>query len=333
VTHLLSAAAPNVAERIYRARLPNVRIGQKLTGYLDEKTVARIDRLGREHPERDIDIGYRAWHAEPWLGEHGQFKVQIAERTVEAAKEMPKLRIDISTAEDAVLLGDDWLRFLLRCRTVLGAEGGASVLDRDGTIRERTRAYLAETNPGATFEETRQACFAQEDGGLDLFCIGPRHLEACATGTCQILVEGGYQGILRKDFDYIAVKRDFSNLGDVLRGLDDHTHVRETARRARLSVVDSGRYSYRRFVRETEKWLLPWTVRWPFARGNSRLQQKRIAEAITRNEEIHAFAKHEAEVLFADRVAYEHSQEPEWVEERRLAAQIAARTGIQLDPD
>ena len=333
VTHLLSAAKSAMAEMIYRRRLPNVTLGQKLTGYLDDATVARIDRLGAAQGARTIDVGYRAWRAEPWLGQHGQLKVEVAERALDAAADMPGLRIDVSTAPDAVLPGDDWLRFLLRCRATLGAEGGASVLDRDGSIRARTQAYLADATADASFEAVRRACFPDDDGKLDLFCIGPRHLEACATGTCQLLVRGDYQGILRENVDYLPIERDFSNMKEVLGALADDRLVRETAQRARRSVVESGRYSYRRFVAQTEAWLLAGSEPASLTRRNSRTEREAIAAAIARHDDIYAFAKYEAQTLFLDRRAYEHSKRPKWIRERWRAAKLAARTGIHLNPD
>ena len=46
--------------------------------------------------------------------------------------------------------GDDWYRFLARCRYTIGMEGGSSILDRDGSVRACVEARLAE-QPDATF--------------------------------------------------------------------------------------------------------------------------------------------------------------------------------------
>ncbi|MDQ3919765.1 MAG: hypothetical protein M3348_14960, partial [Acidobacteriota bacterium] len=181
-----------------------------LTGYLDERTVRRVGRLARRAPARDIDVGYRAWHAAPWLGRHGQLKVRVAEELRKAARGRP-LRLDLSTGQGDTLLGDEWHRFLLRCRYTIGAEGGASVLDRDGSLKRRTEEYLAE-HPQASFEEVEAACFPGLDGFLNLMALSPRHLEACATRTCQVLVEGRYNGVLEAGRHYIELKKDFGNI-------------------------------------------------------------------------------------------------------------------------
>jgi hypothetical protein len=217
-----------------------------LTGYLDERTVRRIRKLERRAPVRDIDIGYRAWHAAPWLGRHGQLKVRVAEE-LRAAAQGAGLRLDLSTGEGDTLLGDEWYRFLLRCRYTVGAEGGASILDRDGAIKERTERYLAE-HPGAGFEEVEAACFPELDGFLNLMALSPRHLEACVTRTCQVLVEGEYNGVLEAGRHYIELRRDFSNVGEVVELLRDEGLRERIVELAYREVVESGRYSYGRFV-------------------------------------------------------------------------------------
>ena len=51
-----------------------------LTGYLEPRTVRRIGQLAAEGVARSIDVGYRSWQPEPWLGRHGMLKGWIAER-------------------------------------------------------------------------------------------------------------------------------------------------------------------------------------------------------------------------------------------------------------
>lgn len=252
VTHVGTCAYPEDWPKIYRhlGGRP-VTFRTVLTGYLDEATVRRIDRRKSAVRRRDIDIGYRAWRAEFWLGEHGMHKVWVADRFKRPA-ETAGLKTDISLRNEDVLAGDDWFDFLLRCRSTLGVEGGASVLDSAGTIKQRVDAYVAD-NPGATFEETRAVCFPNDDNRLRLACISPRHLEACATETCQLLIEGRYNDILEPGKHYIVIKRDYSNLPEVMRALHDHERLAGIARKAYDDLVRSGRWTYRRFVAELER--------------------------------------------------------------------------------
>jgi hypothetical protein len=243
-----TAAEPERAAIYERVDRERTRFCRVLTGYLDERTVDRIGTL-EQSAERTRDIGYRVKRHNPWVGRHGVRKGEIADVFARAAAERG-LSADISTDDDDVLFGDDWYRFLLSSRYTIGAEGGASILDRDGTLMERTNSYVAE-HPDAGFEEVEAACFPGRDGSFALFALSPRHLEACATRTCQVLLEGDYNGVLRPGEHYIELREDLSNLDAVLDSIerDDELHT-EIVERAYTDIVASGRYTYRRFVEQ-----------------------------------------------------------------------------------
>ena len=111
--------------------------------------------------------------------------------------------------------------------------------------------YLAE-HPDASFEEVEANCFPGADGGLRYFAISPRHLEACATRTAQVLIEGSYNGILRPGEHYIELRRDFSNLDEVLDLIESDAERARLTEAAYRDVVASGAYTYERLVREVE---------------------------------------------------------------------------------
>jgi hypothetical protein len=118
--------------------------------------------------------------------------------------------------------------------------------DRDGRIRARVDAYVLE-HPGASFEEIERACFPGLDGTFDYRAISPRHLEACATRTVQVLVDGSYNGILQPGTHYIPVRADFDNISEVVSQVASHEGS-EIAERAYRDVVASGRYTYEAYV-------------------------------------------------------------------------------------
>jgi hypothetical protein len=238
-------AWPVVYPSLDRSR---VRLEQVLTGYLDDRRVARIDDIVAGTPARPVDIGYRAWEAHPWLGRHGMLKTRIAQAVSEAGPRHG-LRLDISTAERDQIVGEGWFAFLARCKATVGVEGGASICDRDGSVKAATEAYLAR-HPGASFEEIEAHCFAGRDGELPLSVLSPRHLEACATRTCQILVEGDYNGVLRAGEHYLPLRPDLTNLDDILDEATDPARRAAVAERAYRDVVASGAWSYNRMVRD-----------------------------------------------------------------------------------
>ena len=250
ITHVLTCAEESDWHVIYdRIDRESVSFRTVLAGYLDHETVERVVKR-KNGTKKDIDIGYRAWKAEYWLGEHGTHKVRVAEIIGEAASRRG-LKTDISLREEDVLAGDAWLDFLLRSRATIGAEGGASIIDRRGEIKMATDNYLAE-HPGASFEEVRDNCFKGEDHKLGLTCISPRHLEACVTGTCQLLVEGRYNDILKPWKHYIPIKRDYSNVEDALDVLGDDGLIAKITSAAYEDIVASGRWTYDKFIGEIE---------------------------------------------------------------------------------
>lgn len=249
--HGVFSVAPEAEwEKIYRGvDFRRVQFFRVLTGYIDEDKQRMIEGLARADRQRDIAIGYRtAGKPYFWFGRHGYLKQQIADAFLERATARG-LPVDISTSNRDTITGDDWYRFLMRCKYTIGVESGTSVLDWDGSIHEKTQAYAAR-HPQAEFAEVEAACFPGMDGGCNLFAVAPRHLESCITRTCQILTKGEYQGVLRPNVHYIEIEKDLS---DVDRALDlvasDHLRT-EMVERVYRDVVASGKYTYRRFVEE-----------------------------------------------------------------------------------
>lgn len=253
ITHILTVSFEEDWHKIYdKIDFNKVSLKTILTGYLDPGTLKRIKKRKVKVKTRDIDIGYRAWKAEYWLGEHGMHKVWIANIFNKASKER-KLKTDISlqTNYEYALKGDDWFDYLLRCKATIGVEGGASLLDKHGDIRRKVEEYLKE-HPQASFEETRTHCFLDEDHKLGFKPTSPRHLEACATETCQFLIEGRYNDILLPWKHYIPVKKDYSNIDEVLNILQDTEQIRKITQTAYDDIVKSGKWTYQKFVREIE---------------------------------------------------------------------------------
>ena len=215
-----------------------------LTGYIETSVVNRVCALPARN--RNIDIGYRAYKAPPWLGRHGFLKTDIADvfnREAPAAG----FHTDISTRAADTILGDQWYDFLLSCRYFIGLEGGSTILDPDGSIWAKGEAYM-KTHPEAGFEEVEQAVFPGLDGNLNLIAISPRHLECCITRTTQVLMEGDYNGILKPNRHYIPLRKDYSNLQEVFKQMKDESYRTEMAQNAWQDIVASGTYHYENFV-------------------------------------------------------------------------------------
>lgn len=247
VGYVFSVAPESEWRKLYRTvDLSRVRFLRALTGYLDEALVERVAELARQSPGRKVDIGYRTVSTAVW-GRFNLLKRDLADRFEEIAPDY-SLVTDIKVGAEHFFQGDEWLRFLLNCKYTLGAEGGSGLLDWDGSLSAKIGEYLQQY-PDASFDELERSCLPPgADGEINVVAISPRHLEACLTRTCQILVEGDYNGILQPGVHYIELKRDFSNLAQVLEAVRRDDCRAPIIERAYQDVVASNRFTYRSYV-------------------------------------------------------------------------------------
>jgi len=248
---VLSCANESQWPIIYKkVKRKSLKLQTVLTGYLDEKIVRKIKKFHKPLDKRKLWISYRAWRAAFWLGERGTHKVKIGD-IFQAAAQSKNIQTDISLNDKDTISGMDWFRFLANSRSVIGTEGGASIIDRDGSLKSKVEEYLSE-HPKASFEQVRSAVFEQMEGSLQLHALSPRHLEAVATKTCQILLEGTYSGALQPDIHYISVKEDYSNIDSVFARLSDTKQVQEMIDTAYRDIVKSNKFTYREFIKNIE---------------------------------------------------------------------------------
>lgn len=232
------------AARIYaRSGLERLRLVRTLTGYVPESL------LGLSCPpsaDRKIDVGYRSRTVPFWLGSLAMEKVEISQRFSDAAAQYG-LTCDISCREQDRIYGHGWIRFLTSCRAVLGTESGASVVDFSGEIRHRTESYL-QCHPQADFEEVRAHCFANEEWKYDQAQISPRCFEAAALKTAMVLYQGKYSGFLEPWRHYVPLRKDFSNIQEVVYAIKDVAFLQQLADRAYQEVARNPSASYQHFV-------------------------------------------------------------------------------------
>ncbi len=256
------------------------------TGYIDPALAERHALKLLPIHERSVDIVYRASHLPYWVGSHGQLKHLIGSIVIQHATRLG-LRCDISTRPDDVIVGEAWFDFLASGRVVLGCESGSSVLDRRGEIQAKINALLKE-RPDLSFQEVSSHMPSGWDDHRFL-ALSPRHFEAVITKTCQVLVEGEYEGVFRRDIHYIPLRRDFSNLEEVLKKLNDHPYLQQIADRAYHDIYLSGDYTYRRLARDLASaiskrrethliFMLLRSLLWPFRRIVADSERQRLED-------------------------------------------------------
>lgn len=139
---------------------------------------------------------------------------------------------------------DEWSRFLGMCKGVVGAESGTYYLERDDRTQEAVKRYL-DHHPAASFPEIYDRFFKHYPNPVSGRAISSRHFEPIGTKTCQVLLEGQYNGILKPDEHYISVKKDFSNVDEAIRRFKDEEYRRAMVERAYEYVMAGHTYRHR----------------------------------------------------------------------------------------
>ncbi|MBI2191835.1 MAG: hypothetical protein HYU36_07620 [Planctomycetes bacterium] len=231
-------------EKVYPPEaVPGLRKVNNLTGYVPEDLLGR--RVSRMM-DRPVDVGYRGRRLPYWYGALAMEKWQIAEGFLAEAPRFG-LKCDISCREEDRLYGRRWMEFLSGCKSTLGVESGASVFDFTGEIERTVSAYVAE-HPEAAFEEVQERFLRPHEGKVKLNQVSPRCFEAAALRTGLILFEGHYSGVLEPWRHYVPLKKDFSNLPQVVESLRDTRGLQERVDRAYEEVACNPAHSFRSFV-------------------------------------------------------------------------------------
>jgi hypothetical protein len=241
---LFSAVPPDSVPDVYGDRLPGVDVLPTLTGYVPAELESR--RPPAPVTSRQLDVVYRGRSVPYWLGRLGQDKVTIG-REFLARAASTGLRCDIAWTEADRIYGEAWYRFLGSARTTLGTESGSSIVDFDGSLQQRTDAYL-HANPGATFDEVEREILAPFEGNALIEAVSPRVFEAAALGTAMVNFNGRYSDVIEPWVHYIPLEKDFSNFDDVVAAIRDEALLEGLAARAHADLVASACYSLPTFV-------------------------------------------------------------------------------------
>lgn len=275
---LFTCVPPAEWDKVYPpSRLPKLAKVQTLTGFVPDYLVRTASPALAERP---IDVGYRARTLPFWYGELGAEKWQIAERFA-AATRGTGLRIDVSAREEDRIYGANWIRFLQSCKATLGVESGASVFDHTGELERAVNDYVA-AYPRASFEEVQARFLRQHEYRIRLNQISPRCFEAAALRTAMVLYEGEYSGILKPGRHYVPLRKDFSNLGEVLELLRAPRELQKIADAAYEEVARNPAYSFRAFARHFDDVIEAQVA----ARGGPRAARRRprVRPSIARKE-------------------------------------------------
>jgi hypothetical protein len=226
---------------LYPRAAARARFLAVLTGYVDPAAAAAVAPAVRPATDRPFDVVYRAAQLPYWFGHHGQLKHRIGAAAIQVAADLG-LRADVSVNPGDTIHSDQWYKFLASGRATVGCESGSSALDQRGEIQAAVRRLLTDC-PELSFEQVSARLPAGWDG-YRFFAVGPRHLEAVITRTCQVLVRGEYDGLLKAGVHYVPVRPDLADLPEALAAVRDAAHVDRMTQRAFEDVYLAGKLTY-----------------------------------------------------------------------------------------
>jgi len=253
---LYSLLDPSHHDEVYYKHTTVKRAFHTLTGYVDDELIEKAKIVAKPFADRQVDVGYRARQLPFWMGKGSQEKTEIADGFIENARSLD-LCLDIKTAEGDRIYGHKWYEFVAECRAMIGVEAGVSVFDIEDKIRPAVVAYLRK-HPDAGFSEVQTLFFAPLENRLVYRTISPRIFEMAALGVVMILFEGEYQGVVKPNVHYIALKKDFSNFGSVVEQLGNEDLVKRLTDKAFADLIASGAYSYKKFIAEFDAQVMPY---------------------------------------------------------------------------
>ncbi len=186
--------------------------------------------------QRTIDIGYRGEKYPYYLGQNDR------EVLFNAVKDK-NLRLDIAAGrgKGKRLVRAEWAAFLNTCRATIATETGAEHLSIDDKMRLSVLSY-EEKHPQADYAELAANVMkplVEKEKFLNARAISSRHFDAIGCGTAIITFPGRFNDILKAGEHYIAVQRDFSDLGEALDTLKDDRRMNELTRRTREFVLQN----------------------------------------------------------------------------------------------
>lgn len=245
--HIVLTCVPQDSlEYVYpKKEFPGVTFLTVFTGYVTDDFLT-----GRPEPpalkDRPIVVGYRGRNIGGRYGRLGFDKFEIGRRMKEVCDAKGVVN-DIAMDEASRIYGTAWFDYLGRCRSMLGSESGSNVFDFDGSIDALYKKMMAENGGVAPSYEAMLPLVAERDGAIQMGQISPRVFECAIMRTPMVLFKGRYSDAIKPDEHYISLEKDFSNVDEVLRRLEDIPALEAMTARAYDHLVGTGTFNYATF--------------------------------------------------------------------------------------
>lgn len=230
------------------------KIIKVLTGYIDNESLTKL-KVVPSLSKRANDFSYRVRSLGENHGKHAYYKTILPLKLKKYLDDKGFITDfgyaddDISSLTKNTKLGDRWFKFLLSTKFIIGSESGASLLDENGEVQKKVIDFKRK-NPNALFDQVEKKCFKNIDYNVNYFMMGPKNLEAILTKTLQVLLEGDYNKMIKPSKHFIELKKDFSNINEVINKLKDLEFCQKFVDEAKEDIINNPLFFYDDFVKK-----------------------------------------------------------------------------------
>jgi hypothetical protein len=206
--------------------------------------------------DKTINMFYRGKTLNYIYGELGQDKLNIGIKMKKICEQY-NISNDIEWDDDKRIYTEKWLEYLSNAKVTLGTLTGSNVLNYDYNKRDEIIKWLGniilpvDDNSEFSYNNAKIKFDIKEQ--LNVEQISPKIFEAISVGTVLLMYEGNYGYILKPDIHYISLKKDYSNIEDVIKKIKDDEYLQNMADRAYNDIILSNKYSYEKFIKYVDE--------------------------------------------------------------------------------
>lgn len=238
---VLSIVPDSSIDKAYPARtFPNTFFLSVLTGYISEEMKHyKVKNIS----ERNIYIGYRGRETGRWYGDLGQDKLNIG---IQVKEEMNKrnIKTDIEWDDAHRIYTDKWLDWMASLKATLAIQSGSNVFDEYGKIKRRI-LLIKRLFSKMTYKQIHWLFMKRRERRIKAEILSPKMLEAISLKTALIMFEGNYSGgLLKPGKHFIELKRDYSNLDEIISLLKNDDEIQRKVDFAYDVVINDYLLSY-----------------------------------------------------------------------------------------
>lgn len=203
--------------------------------------------------QRKLDIVYRGNNLGLLYGKLGYEKFEIGAKMKQLSKQY-NLKIDIDWKSEKKIFKSKWIKFLSSGKATLITESGSSLVIDDVKSKHLTETTQEMSKVDSIddflYQEKRKeySQYLQDDEQIIMSGISPKVFEAIQMKTALIAYEGNYSNIIKPNIHYIPLKKNWSNIENVIKKLKNNDYLQNMVDKTYEDIILSDKYDYKKFL-------------------------------------------------------------------------------------